>query len=163
MEWNSSPKNLVPASSKPRPQSSKSSNPSFSGNYQSKCQNSQFFGRDQIFSFLPGVPSDLRPTSKTPQTMARIEVGPRNFKHYVWLKDSFSLHALSKISADCPRQQAFRKGITLSTAFYRGSVLQSSVSCPQKRGQYATSYKPQCFKPIPRKSPFPNGTLLKPG
>ena len=36
-------KNLAPASSKPRPQPSRSSSQSFSGNYQSKYQNSQFF------------------------------------------------------------------------------------------------------------------------
>ena len=102
--------------------------------------------------------------------MARIEIRPQNFKH-VRPKDSLSLHALSEKSADYtsstsihlgPRQRdskASKKGSTLSSALYRGRVLQSSVSSPQERGQYAS--RPKRLKSIHRKSPLPNGTPLK--
>ena len=105
--------------------------------------------------------------------MARIDIRLRNFKHCVRPKDSLSLHALSEKSADYtsstsihlgPRQRdskASKKGSTLSSALYRGRVLQSSVSSPQKRGQYASSYRPKRLKSIHRKSPLPNGTPLK--
>ena len=49
----------------------------------------------------------------------------------------------------------------MSSALYRGRVLQLSVSSPQKRGQYASSYRPKRLKSIHRKSPLPNGTPLK--
>ena len=166
-------KNLAPAPNKPRSLTTRFSNPSSSGNDQSKYQNPQLYRQRQKFFVPLGAPTDRRPTPDTPQAVARTDFRPRNFKHCVRLKNSIPLHALSKTSSDYTgstrislnsRQRdlkAFRKRSPLSSAIYSGRLLQSFISSPQKGGKHATGHRSQCLKSIHRKPPFPNGTSLK--